>query len=84
MSKQPEGVLIYDINSLPVHVGLEMDKIMQLYKEEKVVLYSSITEIGERADAPQYIPLNDIEVSFVDVSREENLKNLNGYKKRLK
>jgi len=83
MSKS-DGVLIYDINSCPEFAGLDMEKVMYFYREEKVVFYSSSTETGERADAPQFIPLKDIEVTFLDVNKEENMKKLNGYKDKLK
>lgn len=70
-------VLIYDLCSLPQHI--EVERIMKIYDDNNVIFYDSA--LGEK---PQIIDTNNIEVSYLDVSREENLKKLNGYKKRIK
>lgn len=83
-NNEPQGVLILDINSIPTHMGLDAEQVLELYQKEKIVVYSSITEDGQKAEKPEFIPLKDIEVSFLDVSKQENMKKLNNYRKRLK
>lgn len=75
-----DNILIYDINSLPdEEIGLTMEQIMHLFKQEKLVLYD-----GTKGNIPVVMNVEDIEVTFVDLSKQENLKKLNGYKEKIK
>lgn len=80
MDKGNKGVLIYDINACPDEcTGLTMDKIMQLFHQENLLLYDSRNGLE-----PTFIPIEDIKVNFVDLSKEEDMKKLNQYKTKLK
>lgn len=84
-NQPPEQVLIYDLNSLPDEsTGLTANDILKLYKEANLVLYSSFAIDGTKAEKPQVVNVKDIEVTFVDLSKQENMKKLNNYKSRLK
>jgi hypothetical protein len=64
MSKQ---ILVYDINSVPSNAGLDMDRIMYLYNEHQLVIYSSRDENGEKTDKPQVLNVPEgTEMKFID------------------
>lgn len=79
-----QPILIYDIESCPQNCGMGMEDIIRLFKEEGIVFYSSSTDTGHRPDKPQVISVGEIEVEFVDVSKQEGMKRLNGYREKLK
>lgn len=74
------NILIYDIKSFPHDIGLSMEQIIQLFKEQKVVIWDSHNE-GHK---PEVINIEDIEVTFIDVSKQEQFKKLNNYKEKIK
>ena len=59
-----------------------MEKIINLFRKKGVVFYDGSKETG--GNIPVVFDIKDIEVTFVDVSREEIQKVLNNYKKLLK
>jgi len=76
----PKQVLIYDLRSIPSEgSGLDMERIMQLYNEHNVLLYD-----GTDGDKPEIINIEDIDITFIDVSKEEGMKKWNNYKKKIK
>ncbi len=79
MDKGSKGILIFDINACPTNAGLDMEKVMHLFKEHNVLFYDS-----HEGCEPTFIPTKDIHVNFVDLSKEENMKKLNHYKDKLK
>lgn len=73
--------LIYDVCSKPE--GIDLEFIMHLFNEQNVLFYDSSK--GERPSTTKInLELEDIEVEFLDVSKQENLKRLTGYKKKIK
>tara|TARA_R110000803_G_scaffold183343_1_gene245683 strand:- start:301 stop:591 length:291 start_codon:yes stop_codon:yes gene_type:complete len=73
---QPNNILIYDINAIPNEcTGWDMEKIVYLFKQRGILFYD-----GDNGEKPEVKNVKDIDVRFVDVSREENQKILNNYK----
>lgn len=73
-------ILIYDINSFPEEGILLPERMMDLFRQERVVFYDS----SKGGKVPRVICMEDLKVVFHDVSKEEELKVLTGYKKKLK
>lgn len=72
-------ILIYDICSIPDQPDMTMEFLMHIYNKHNVIFYD-----GNLGNEPQIIDAMDIEVEFLDVSKQENLKKLTGYKQRIK
>lgn len=83
MKQQP--VIIYDINSLPdPEIGLTFEDIVKFFRKEGVLLYVGETPEGIRTQKPIIMDAMDFEVVCTDLSLQENMKKLNGYRKKLK
>ena len=68
----PKQTLIYDLKSMPSHdIGFDAEKMLYAYKEHGIVFYDS----HEGGDKPEVVNIADMEVTFVDVSKEEGMKN---------
>ena len=78
----PRPIVIYDMSSIPA--GMDMGIVMDMFKKHGLLLYDSQESTEGRADAPQVLHAEDMVVSFVDVSDQEQRKKVNGYLKRLK
>lgn len=70
-------VLIYDINTCPSEMGVTMDVVCKLFKEQQIVIYDGILVAKGEAQKPEVVDLPlDMEVTYYDVSKEEDRNQL--------
>ena len=79
---QPGNILTYDINAIPDNIGLDMEKIIYLFRSQGILFYDGNEHSG--GNIPTITNIKDIDVQFVDVSRQQKQKLLNNYKLKLK
>ena len=66
-------ILIYDLRSLPVNTGLDMEKIMWLFKEHKIVLYDS----SHGGDTPHIANSTKEDIQFVETRTDRGQELIN-------
>lgn len=67
MPEEVKGILVYDTQSFPQNAGLTFEEVMDLYQQEKTILYDS----SQGGKPPYIINGTDKEIKFIDTNKKE-------------
>jgi hypothetical protein len=68
-------ILVYDISQCPMGAGLDMETVMKIYEEERVVFYDSLEgNPGFKRPAPFLYNGEGIEIKSIDLGETQMTK----------
>lgn len=62
-------ILVYDISMCPMSAGLDMEKVLKIYQEQKLVIYDSTENnySGNPRQAPTLFDGEGVEIKSIDL-----------------